>query len=141
MTIVPMQYRTSAPVMVLQILFLSVITLLSFTVVAAGNSSNDWLKPAREALNVARQTLQSFDPVEGDTEALDPWDRVLGEIRLNAQKCVDARLEAINGIKGALKPADNIASAVTLAPALQTDQRLADLEAEMTACQSLLLQL
>ena len=88
--------------MVLQILFLLVTTLLSFTDVAAGNSSNDWLKPAREALNVARQSLQSFDPIEGDTEALDPWDRVLGEIRLNAQKCVDARLEAIEGIKSAV---------------------------------------
>ena len=59
--------------MVLQILFLSVITLLSFTVVAAGNSSNDWLKPAHQALTVAPQRLQSFDLVEGDTEALDAW--------------------------------------------------------------------
>ena len=58
--------------MVLQILFLTVITLLSFTVVAAG-SSNDWLKPAHQALTVAPQRLQSYDLVEGDTEALDVW--------------------------------------------------------------------
>jgi len=126
--------------MVLQILFLLVTTLLSFTDVAAGNSSNDWLKPAREALNVARQTLQSFDPIEGDTEALDPWDRVLGEIRLNAQKCVDARLEAIEGIKSAVKPADDTGPGVTPAPAQQANQRLVDLEAEMAACKTLLLE-
>ena len=125
---------------VLQILFLLAAISLTSSGVAATKGSNDWLKPAREALTVARQTLQSFDPAAGNTDELDPWDRVLGEIRLNAQKCVDARQKAIDQIKAAVKPADDSAPGVTAAPALHSDKRSADLEAEMTACQTLLVE-
>jgi len=127
-------------VKVLQILFLLAAISLTSSGVAATKGSNDWLKPAREALTVARQTLQSFDPAAGNTDELDPWDRVLGEIRLNAQKCVDARQKAIDQIKAAVKPADDSAPGVTAAPALHSDKRSADLEAEMTACQTLLVE-
>jgi potassium-dependent mechanosensitive channel len=136
----PMHERTQPTVTILQILILLVASILVSSSLAATNSNNDWLRPARDALAVARQTLQSFDPGADSTEALDPWDRVLGEIRLNAQKCVDARLEAIGEIEGALKPADNTVSGVTPAPAVQTNQRLDELEAEKAACQSLLLE-
>ena len=71
---------------VLQTLFLLTALALTSSGLAATNGGNDWLKPAREALNVARQTLQSFDPAQ------------------------------------------------------QIKQRLADVEAEMAACQSLLLE-
>jgi len=127
-------------VKVLQIVFLLAAITLTSPGLAATNSSNDWLKPAREALSVARQTLQSLDPVAGNTDELDPWDRVLGEIRLNAQKCVDARQKTIDEIKGAVKPAGDSAPGGTPAPAQQTDKRLADLVAEMAACQTLLLE-
>ena len=125
---------------VLQILFLLTALALTSSSPAATNGGNDWLKPAREALDVARQTLQSFDPAAGNTDELDPWDRVLGEIRLNAQKCLDARLQAIDELKDMLKPADAAAPDATSAPAQQIKQRLADVEAEMAACQSLLLE-
>ena len=98
-----MQHTTRPLVTVLQILVLLAAVARVSSGVAAANSGSDWLKPASEALSVARQTLQSFDPGAGNTEELDPWDRVLGEIRLNAQNCVDARLQAIEKIKGAIK--------------------------------------
>ena len=125
---------------VLQTVILLAAISLTSPGLAATKSSNDWLKPAREALSVARQTVQSLDPVAGNTDELDPWDRVLGEIRLNAQKCVDARQKAIDEIKGAVKPADDTAPGATAAPVLQADKRLADLEAEMNACQTLLVE-
>ncbi len=135
-----MQHRTRPPVTVLQILVLLAAISLLCSGVAATNSGSDWLKPAREALSVARQTLESFDPGAGNTEALDPWERVLGEIRLNAQNCVDARLQAIGKIKGTLKPADDSAPGAGPAPAQPTNRRLDDLQAEMTACRSVLLE-
>ena len=105
-----MQHTTRPLVTVLQILVLLAAVARVSSGVAAANSGSDWLKPAREALSVARQTLQSFDPGAGNTEELDPWDRVLGEIRLNAQKCIDARAEDINTIKAAVDVADEAAA-------------------------------
>ena len=106
MTRARIQDTTRLPVSVSRTLVFLAAIVLAFAGVAATNSGSDWLKLAREALTVARQTLQSFDPGAGNVEDLDPWDRILGEIRLNAQNCVDARLQAIQKIKDTRKPAD-----------------------------------
>jgi small-conductance mechanosensitive channel len=121
------------------VLVLLVASALASSGVAAANNSNDWLKPAREALADAQRTLASFDPAAGNTEDLDPWVRVLGEIRLNAQNCADARAEEIDRLKDTLKlPSETAAGDVTT-PEPQIRKRLNELEAEMSACQTLLL--
>jgi potassium efflux system protein len=135
-----MHDRTHALGRVLQVLLLLAVVTLASAGMAATNSSGDWLKPARDALNVAGQTVESFDPRTDDTEELDPWVRVLGEIRLNAQKCVDARVEEIDRLKGTPLPADDAAAGE--APAAvppETRKRLDELEAQKAACRSLLL--
>ena len=53
---------------------------------------------------------------------------------------VCARLQAIERIKGTLKSADDPASGATPAPAQQTNTQLENLQAEMNACQSVLLE-
>jgi len=117
--------------MLQRMLFLLAACILASTGMAATNSGNDWIQPAREALTTARQTLQTFDPAADNTDALDTWDRVPGEIRQNAQKCIDARLEAINHLKVTLK-----------SPAFSqpTGKQLDELQAEMAECQTLLLE-
>ncbi len=139
-TIAFMHNRIKNVVMVLRILLLLAAPILASAGVAATNSGNDWLKPAREALTVARQTLQSFDPAAGNTEALDPWDRVLGEIRLNAQKCVDARLEAIRDRRRTQAPRMMPLPGDTPAPGADRPSGWTNCEAEMAACQTLLLE-
>jgi len=134
-----MHDRTRPPVTVLQVLVLLAASTFASPGVAAANNSNDWLKPAREALAVARQTLESFDPAAGNTEDLDPWVRVLGEIRVNAQKCADARAQEIGTLKGALKPPDEGAPGESPAPEPEIRKRLNELEAQQTACSTLLL--
>jgi potassium efflux system protein len=136
-----MHSRTHLPVTVLQLLVLmAALFCQSFSEAATGNDSDsDWLKPAREAVIVARQALASFDPAAGNTEDLDAWVRVLGEIRLNAQKCIDARLEAINTIKDTIKVADDAAAGTPAAPAAGTQKQLDELDAQLTACSTLLL--
>ncbi len=135
-----MQPRRYLPVTVLQLLVLLIALLSqSFSIAATGNGS-DWLKPAREAVIVARQALASFDPAAGNAEDLDPWVRVLGEIRLNAQKCIDARLAEINTIKDAVKGADNAAAgSATAAPDAATRKQLGELDSQLAACSSMLL--
>ena len=122
---------------VLQILVLLAAITITSSGVAATNGSNDWLAPARDALSVARHTLESFDPGAGNTEDLDPWVRVLGEIRLNAQKCVDARLEEIERLKDTLKLPDNAAAGDDSAPDPETQKRLDELEAQLATCRAL----
>jgi len=136
-----MPSRTHLPVTVLQLLvLLAALLCSSFSDAATGTSNDsDWLKPAREAIIVARQALTSFDPAAGNAEELDAWVRVLGEIRLNAQKCIDARLEAINTIKDAVKAADDAAAGGPAAPAAGTQKQLDELDAQLTACSTLLL--
>jgi small-conductance mechanosensitive channel len=114
------------------------LLLLCFSA-AVSSDDSDWLKPARDAVVVARHTLESFDPATGNTDDLDPWVRVLGEIRLNAQKCIDARAEDINTIKAAVDVADEAAAGSAAAPDKQTQKRLDELDAEMAACSTLLL--
>lgn len=126
--------------MVLRILFLLASCIPASTGMAAANSGNDWIQPAREALATARQTLQAFDPAAGNTDALDPWDRVLGEIRLNAQKCIDARLQAINLLKVTLKSPDDALPGEATAPSQLTGKKLDELQSEMAECQTLLLE-
>ncbi len=140
MTLARIHDRTRLAVPVLQILlYLAAITFAS-SAVAVTNNGSDWLKLAREALTVAQQTLQSFDRGAGNVEDLDAWDRILGEIRLNAQNCVDARLQAIEKLKGKPRPADAGAPGVSPAPAPQTTRQLDDLQAELKACQTVLLE-
>ena len=75
---VPMYEKTyPLPRSLLALILLAAATLAS-SGDAATNGSNDWLQPARDALTVARQTLESFDPGTGNTKDLDPWIRVLG---------------------------------------------------------------
>jgi potassium efflux system protein len=133
--------RTTCPVAVLQVMvLLAVLIFQSFSAAAVStNNDSDWLKPAREAVVVARQSLASFDPASGDPGELDPWVRVLGEIRLNAQKCIDARLEAIKTIKDAIKVADAAVAGSTAASAAGTQKQLDELDAQLTACSNLLL--
>ncbi len=134
----PMHVRTHLAATALQILVLLAALVTFSTVEAATGNGNDWLKPAGDAVAVARHTLESFDPAGGNTDDLDPWVRVLGEIRLNAQKCIDARLEEINRIKGSLKLPDAAAGDAP-APDPETQQRLDELDSQMAACRNLLL--
>jgi small-conductance mechanosensitive channel len=140
MTIVPMINSQRVSAKILQVLVL-LATLLSWSFSwAAGSDDSDWLKPARDAIAVARNALGSFDPAAGNTDDLDPWVRVLGEIRLNAQKCIDARQEQVNTIKGALQLGDVAAVAgSTTSPDTEAQQRLEELEAQLEACSTLLL--
>jgi potassium efflux system protein len=126
--------RTKTTVMALRMMILLAAITLPFPGVAGSSSDSDWRKPAHESLAAAQQVLQSFDPSTGDTGALDPWDNVLSEIRLNAQKCVETRQEEINSFKGPLNSPDDTAPA-----APQTRKRLDELETEMADCQTLLL--
>jgi small-conductance mechanosensitive channel len=107
--------------------------------VAASSDASDWMKPARDAITVARHNLESFDPAVGNTDDLDPWVRVLGEIRLNAQKCADARVDEINTLKQTVGVAGDAASGSAAAPDTQTQKRLEELDAQLAACNSLLL--
>jgi potassium efflux system protein len=139
MTIVSKHDRKPLAATVLQVLVLLAALFLPSPGTAATDSGNDWLKPAREAVIVARQALTSFYPAVGNPEELDPWVRVLGEIRLNAQKCMDARLEAISTIKSASKVADDAAAGSPAVPAAGTQKQLDELDAQLTACSTLLL--
>ncbi|MCG6900771.1 MAG: hypothetical protein LJE75_12335, partial [Gammaproteobacteria bacterium] len=134
MTMTAIHERTKTTVMALRMMILLAAITLPFPGVAGSSSDSDWRKPAHESLAAAQQLLQSFDPSTGDTGALDPWDNVLSEIRLNAQKCVETRQEEINSFKGPLNSPDDTALA-----APQTRKRLDELETEMADCQTLLL--
>jgi potassium efflux system protein len=134
-----MYVGTPRSVTVLQLVVLLAILLFQFPVEAVTSSDSDWLNPAREAIVVARKTLDSFDPAADNIEDLEPWGRVLGEIRVNAQKCIDAREEEIESIKGALKLPDGAAAVESAVPDPQTRKRLDQLDAQMAACSSLLL--
>ncbi len=134
-----MYLGTITPVTVLQVVVLLAALLCRSPVEAAAGNDSDWLKSARETVAVARQTLAIFDPASGDTEALDSFDRELGEIRVTAQKCIDARQEEINTIEGALKLPGDAAAGGTAAPDPQVRKRLDELKARMAACSSLLL--
>jgi small-conductance mechanosensitive channel len=127
--------------MVLRLLLLPALLLAhSFSCVAAvSGNGNDWLKPARDAVTVAQRALTAFNPAVDDAGDLDPWVRVLGEIRLNAQKCVDTRLEQINTIRNALKLADDAADGSNAAPDAATQQQLNALDAQLKDCSALLL--
>jgi small-conductance mechanosensitive channel len=120
------------------LVLLAAITITSSSV-AATNGSSDWLTPARDALSVARHTLESFDPAAGNTEDLDPWVRVLGEIRLNAQKCVDARLEEIDRLKATLNLPDDTTSGDVPVTDPDVQKRLDELDVQLKACRTLLL--
>jgi small-conductance mechanosensitive channel len=122
---------------ILQVLFLLVGTMLASVSLAVSNT--DWLKPAREALTVARQNVESFDPRTDEAEELDPWVRVLGEIRQNSQKCIDTRGEEIDRLKATLKPTDNAAAGEVPAPTPETRKRIEALNAEVASCRSVLL--
>jgi potassium efflux system protein len=134
-----MHTRTPPFTRLLQVLVLLAAVAPAAVADAAGNGSDEWLKPAREAVTVARQTLNSFDPARGSVEDLDPWGRVLGEIRVNAQKCIDARQEEIDTLKGALALPDDAAAGKAAAADPQTRKRLEELDARMAACSALLL--
>jgi small-conductance mechanosensitive channel len=134
-----MNHSKHVSVRALQMLVMLVVLLSQPLSRAASNDANDWMKPARDAITVARHTLESFDPAAGNTDDLDPWVRVLGEIRLNAQKCIDARVEEINTIKEAVGLADEAASGSAAAPDTQTQKRLEELDAQLAACSTLLL--
>jgi small-conductance mechanosensitive channel len=126
-------------VTVLQILVMLIALLYGPVCVAASSDASDWMKPARDAITVARHTLESFDPAGGNTDDLEPWVRVLGEIRLNAQKCIDARVEEIKTIKEAVGVTDDAASGSAAEPDTQTQKRLKELDTQLAACSSLLL--
>ncbi|MGD8842704.1 MAG: mechanosensitive ion channel [Gammaproteobacteria bacterium] len=120
--------------------FLALIALLPAVCGAAATATgDDWLNSARHALSDARRTLQTFNPHAGDTDALDLWDRTLGEIRVNAQNCVSARQQAIANLKGTPSPAA-AASGGTPAVSRDTRRRLDELGAQLTACQNVLLE-
>jgi small-conductance mechanosensitive channel len=137
MTIFTMNDSKLLSANILQMLVLLVF-LLSFSAVVSSDG-NDWMKPARDAVAVARHTLESFDPAVGNTDDLDPWVRVLGEIRLNAQKCIDARTAEISTIKEAVGVTDEAAAGSASAPDTQTQKRLDALDAQLAACSTLLL--
>jgi small-conductance mechanosensitive channel len=132
-----MPLRTRFTVTVLPLLLVALL-FPAASRAAAGNGS-EWLKPATDAVAVARHALESFDPAAGNTEDLDPWVPVLGEIRLNAQKCIDARVEEIDLLKQTAKVADDAAGGSTLVADTQAQERLAELEAQLAVCSTLLL--
>jgi small-conductance mechanosensitive channel len=135
-----MNHSKRVSVRALQMLVMLVVLLSQPLSRAASNDASDWIKPARDAIAVARHTLESFDPAVGNTDDLDPWVRVLGEIRLNAQKCIDARVEEIDTIKEAVGVADEAAPTGSAAAAdKQTQNRLEELDAQLAACSTLLL--
>jgi len=117
------------------------VLLAAVTLAPSGEAATDadWLKPAREAIAVARQTLAGFDPASDSAEDLEPWERVLGEIRINAQKCIDVRLDESNTLNGALKTPGDAAAGKAATADPQPHKRLQDLEAQMDACRTVLL--
>jgi len=134
-----MHLGTNTPVTLLQIMVLLAVLLPGSPPGAATGNDADWLQPARESVRVARQKLASFDPASGSTEDLESWGRMLGEIRVNAQKCIDAREEDINTIKGALKLPEDAVAGETAVPDPATRKRLDELDARKAACSALLL--
>jgi potassium efflux system protein len=134
-----MNHSKRVSVRILQMLVMLIALLSPFFPGTASSDASDWMKPASDAIAVARHTLESFDPAVGNTDDLDPWVRVLGEIRLNAQKCIDVRVEEINTIKEAVGVADDAASGTAAAPDMQTQKRLEELDAQLAACSTLLL--
>ncbi|HYQ72835.1 MAG TPA: mechanosensitive ion channel domain-containing protein [Gammaproteobacteria bacterium] len=139
MNTLPTHARAHLHVTVLQLLLVLAALFFQPATVAATGANNDWLKPASDALAVARHSLESFNPDAGNTDDLDPWVRVLGEIRLNAQKCIDARVEEINSIKETVKAAGEVVTGTaTPGPDAATQKRLDELDAQLTACSTLL---
>ena len=134
-----MNHSKHVSVSVLQMLVMLVALLCGTFPGAASSDASDWMKPARDAITVARHTLESFDPAVGNTDDLDPWVRVLGEIRLNAQKCIDARVEEINTLKQAVGVAGDAASGSATAADTQTQKRLEELDSQLAVCSTLLM--
>ena len=115
---------------------------MSSTVSPASTPEDVWILDARQAISSAAAAVEAFNRQTDDPEVLSVWFRPLADIRLQAQKCIDARTENIERLNKTLEgmgEVDAIASPETRAGGKDAQNRLAEQETKLASCRTLLI--
>jgi small-conductance mechanosensitive channel len=119
-----------------------VLTLVTASALATTPEA-DWLKAAQDIITASKNALASFERGSGDADAFDTHIKQLTDIRLQAQKCVDARSDDIENLKKGLEVLGESVTAPgtdTKAPSPEIQQRLAEHETQLTECRDIQLE-
>lgn len=134
MTRIPYVYR------LLQVL-LGLCLWTYFTSSTASTPDEGWTQGARQEITRAGAAVEAFNRQTDDPEELTVWVRKLSDVRLQAQKCTDARTENVERLKKDLDvvgDVDTTVSTETNGSRQEIQKRLAEQEAQLALCRALL---
>jgi small-conductance mechanosensitive channel len=108
---------------------------------AATAAEDDWILEAKRTISRAEEALADFRRETSDPEDLNVWVRQLSDVRLQGQKCIDARTDNIQRLKNTLEAVsgtDSAATADTSESSKEVRRRITEQETQLGRCSTLL---
>jgi potassium efflux system protein len=107
----------------------------------AALSADSWLQDARQDISRAGTAVKTFNRETDDPERLNVWFRQLSDVRVQAQKCIDAQAEVVERLKtldAAGGSVETAASSDSNASTREIHTRISEQEAQLAQCRALL---
>ncbi|MDX1697074.1 MAG: hypothetical protein R3308_02255, partial [Thiohalobacterales bacterium] len=126
----------------LLLLLAGMLTSLSSSSLLAMTNGNGWIDEALQSIAGIRQAVERYDAVTGTPDQLTGWIGELSSLRLQAQKCVDAKIENLEKLRQSADhgtAVEKAAADTTETPGSEIRDRLALLEGQLQNCRILLI--